>query len=492
MISKILNKESIKKIAELILFTRTLNENKHPQLHPFTLKFVGRDVFLEQEYKEFFKKNFRSQTILGHIVGLIFYAGFSFLDLALVPEYANSFIFIRLVIIVPLTTLSLILIITNVTKQYIQLHLTITMIIVGTGIVAMTAIGGPDVNSLYYPGIILIFIFAFSFVGLHFIWATISTITIVIIFEILSIYIQVPWVMLLGNNFFLLSTLAFSMIAGYSIEYSRRKEFFINRLLELERERIEISNAELERRVQKRTEELYDAKEEAEKSSKLKSIFLAQMSHEIRTPINAILSLTSLIKDDLQDQVDDETNLSFNLVSRAGRRIIRTIDLLLNLSEIQAGTYEVIPTRLDLYADIIGKIAVDFKKEAKSKGLQFEIVIETDDTEIITDSYTVLQIFTQLVENAIKYTDGGKITIKLFRSENDRLVVEIIDTGIGISEEYLSELFQPFTQEEMGYTRKYEGNGIGLALVQKYCELNHAKIEVKSQKGKGSIFKVIF
>jgi signal transduction histidine kinase len=216
------------------------------------------------------------------------------------------------------------------------------------------------------------------------------------------------------------------------------------------------------------------------------------MSHEIRTPINAILSLSSLIEDDLKDQVDDETKLSFSLVNRAGHRIIRTIDLLLNLSEIQAGTYEVIPTRLDLYADIIGKVAVDFKKEAKSKGLQFEITVETDDTEIVTDSYTVIQIFTQLVENAIKYTDKGKITIRIFRNENGRLAVEVIDTGIGISEEYLPELFQPFTQEEMGYTRKYEGNGIGLALVQKYCELNNAEVEVESEKGKGSIFRVIF
>ncbi|NOX17449.1 MAG: hypothetical protein GXO87_04100 [Chlorobi bacterium] len=493
MISQIINKKNIKKVAELILFARSPDGSSAPALHPFTLKFIGKDSFLEEEFQVFFKRSLRSQTIFSHFLGLLFYAGFSFLDLVLTPDFAGAFIFIRLVIIVPLIVISTVLVITDVTRRFLQLHLALIMIIVGSGIIAMTAIGGPHVNSLYYPGIILVFIFAFTFVGLRFVWATFSTMTTVLIYEAVAVfYSHVPLVMLIGNNFFLISTLMFSMIAGYAIEYYRRSEFFTNRLLELERERIELSNIELERRVKKRTVELYDAKEKAEKSDKLKSIFLAQMSHEIRTPINAILSLTSLIEDDLKDQVDEETKLSFGLVNRAGYRIIRTVDLLLNLSEIQAGTYEVIPVRLDLYADILGKIAVYFKKEAKSRGLKLEISIETENTEIVADSYTVEQIFTQLVENAIKYTDKGKVTIKLYRCEKGRLVVDVIDTGIGISEEYLSELFQPFTQEEMGYTRKYEGNGIGLALVQKYCELNNAEIEVESKKNQGSLFRVKF
>ena len=224
MTSKVFNKKFIKKITELILFTRSSDESKDPQLHPFTLRFIGRDVFLEEEYKQFFKKSYRSQTIFGHIMGLIFYSGFSLLDLVLVPEYANYFIFIRLAVVVPLIFFSLILIITNATGKYIQFHLAIIMLIVGVGIVAMIAIGGPTVSSMYYPGLILVFIFAFTFVGLHFIWATISTVATVLIFEAVSIYIQVPWVMFIGNNFFLISTFVFSMIAGYSIEYYRRKE----------------------------------------------------------------------------------------------------------------------------------------------------------------------------------------------------------------------------------------------------------------------------
>ena len=82
--------------------------------------------------------------------------------------------------------------------------------------------------------------------------------------------------------------------------------------------------------------------------------------------------------------------------------------------------------------------------------------------------------------------------VKIYRNENQNLIVEVKDTGIGIAEEYFDEIFEPFSQEEMGYSRKYEGNGIGLSLVKSYCNLNNIKVEVESEKGKGSTFRVIF
>ncbi len=250
----------------------------------------------------------------------------------------------------------------------------------------------------------------------------------------------------------------------------------------------EFADAKLKRSIK----ELSEAKEEAEKADRLKSTFLAQMSHEIRTPINAMLSLSSLLRDDLEKKVDEDSKLSFELINKAGMRLIRTIDLLLNLSEIQAGSYEIIKSRFNLYTDILGKVVVDYKKQIKDKGLEFKLELGTDDTEIVADAYTVEQIFVHLIDNAIKYTSKGKISIKIFRNGNDELVTEVSDTGVGIAKEYLPELFQPFSQEDEGYTRKYEGNGIGLALVNNYCEMNNAKVEVESEKGKGSTFRVIF
>ena len=97
-----------------------------------------------------------------------------------------------------------------------------------------------------------------------------------------------------------------------------------------------------------------------------------------------------------------------------------------------------------------------------------------------------------MIDNAVKYTEQGEVAIKILRDSEERLIVEIKDTGIGIEEEYLPRLFEPFSQEEMGYTRKYEGNGIGMALVKTYCRLNNAEVEIESEKNVGSVFRIIF
>ncbi len=238
--------------------------------------------------------------------------------------------------------------------------------------------------------------------------------------------------------------------------------------------------------------ELKKSKEFAENADKMKSIFLAQMSHEIRTPINAIVSMTSLMKMDFEETADEDLLQSFEIIDRAGDRIIRTVDLLLNLSEVQAGTYESNPTLVDIHTDIIIPIIAENKKLSKKKNIEFSIRIAANDTTLMIDLFTVSQIFTQLIDNAIKYTENGVVTVNIQLNSEQKLVVEIEDTGVGIENDYLVELFEPFSQEEMGYTRKYDGNGIGLALVKTYCELNNAEIEVESLKGVGSTFRVMF
>jgi signal transduction histidine kinase len=376
-------------------------------------------------------------------------------------------------------------------KQF-QAILAFSIFTVGGGIIAMIAIGGNAINSSYYAGLILVFIFSFTFVGLKYQWAMLTTWALVIIYEIVSISMNLPLEFFFSNNFFLLSTLFFSMVAGYSIELYRRSEFFVYHLLEIEKNKIATANIELEQRVAERTSELVRAKEKAENANKMKSIFLAQMSHEIRTPINALVSMASLLKYDFEENANEDQLMSFEVIDRAGNRIIRTVDLLLNLSEIQAGTYEVQRTRINLYSEILSLIIADNRKLVKNKNIQLSISNKAPDSEIIADFYTVNQIFIQLIDNAVKYTEKGEIILIVKRNELKQLVVEIKDTGIGIDEEYLPNIFKPFSQEEMGYTRKFEGNGIGLTLVEKYCELNNANIEVESVKNVGSTFRVIF
>jgi signal transduction histidine kinase len=263
-------------------------------------------------------------------------------------------------------------------------------------------------------------------------------------------------------------------------------------LLKLEKNKITLDNKELETRVNERTKELVKAKEEAENADKLKSVFLAQMSHEIRTPINSMVSLASLLKEDLSDKIEDDQKLSLDLINKSGNRIVRTVELLLNLSELQTGTYKPIIQKFDLCSEVLSKLVLEYKNSVKEKDLQMYVKVKTKDTNLVADLYTVNQIFTQLIDNSFKYTDEGEISIIVFRNNTGHLVVEVNDTGIGIADDYLPRLFEPFSQEEMGYSRKYDGNGIGLSLVKNYCKLNNASIEVESKKNIGSTFRVIF
>lgn len=237
--------------------------------------------------------------------------------------------------------------------------------------------------------------------------------------------------------------------------------------------------------------QLFIAKEEAEKSNRLKSEFLAQMSHEIRTPINSILSFSGLMEEELRNRLSTDLQEGFRVMKTAGNRIIRTIDLILNMSEIQSGTYEYVKSEIDLYTDILINISAAHKNLLKSKGLELLIQKPSKRAYICADEYTVNQIFSNLIDNAIKYSLSGKIEISFIHEGND-VIVKVKDEGIGISQEYLPSLFEPFTQEEQGYTRKFEGNGLGLSLVKKYCQLNNAEITVESKKNVGTVFTVTF
>ena len=242
----------------------------------------------------------------------------------------------------------------------------------------------------------------------------------------------------------------------------------------------------------KARDELIEAKEKAEKSEKLKGEFLAQMSHEIRSPIHTILSFTQLLESELNDKIEGELRESFTAIRNAGQRVVRTIDLILNMSQIQTNSLETHFRNINLTKEILEPLYQEYYQTAKARGLKLEFIKDTDDVNVEGDEYTLNQIIANLLNNAIKYTEKGEITLRVFRTETNLLAVEVTDTGIGISEEYLPKIFDSFTQEEQGYTRQYDGNGLGLALVKRYCQINNADIFVESEKWKGSTFRVVF
>jgi PAS domain S-box-containing protein len=236
-------------------------------------------------------------------------------------------------------------------------------------------------------------------------------------------------------------------------------------------------------------EELIKAKEKAEESDSLKSVFLAQVSHEIRTPLNIILSYNSLIQDEVRKRLGNILGSEFQTIENGGKRLMRTMDLILNMSMIQSGKYEVKLEKVDLDL-LLKRVIGEFNSLAREKKLKLHLINNSANSNIFADEYTITQAFQNVIDNAIKYTDSGKVEVIIYENGCGALLVDIADTGIGISNEYMPKLFTPFTQEEIGYSRKFEGNGLGLALTRKYFELNNADIKVKSKKGEGTTFTV--
>ena len=242
------------------------------------------------------------------------------------------------------------------------------------------------------------------------------------------------------------------------------------------------------------TSELIAAKERAEHSDHLKSEFLAQMSHEIRTPLNILLSFSTYIREVLEERqhLTDDLDQYFLTTSNAGKRIIRTIELILNMSDLKSGSFVNKPQPTDIYNDILKHVFHQFHQSVDERKIHFDLIQKSDSLFANIDQFATEQLLIHIIDNAIKFTEKGHVLIYAEKNETGNSVIRIEDTGVGIGDDYLKRLFTPFTQEDQGYSRSFDGNGLGLALVKKYCELNNIRIEIQSEKRKGTIFTLIF
>lgn len=236
-------------------------------------------------------------------------------------------------------------------------------------------------------------------------------------------------------------------------------------------------------------DDIIKEKEKAEAADRLKTEFLAQMSHEIRSPLNAVLSFTEIVKEMTSKIQDEELDACYSGITSASKRIIRTIDSILNMSDLQLGTYQIAKRKIDI-VDLLRNLMLEFENTARYNKVDLKLKTNVKKKVALVDDYALGQIVVNLLDNAVKYTCKGFIEIQLIVKDN--IIIKVKDTGIGISKEYLPTVFTPFTQEEQGYTRSYDGNGLGLALVKKYCEILDADISVESKKNVGTTFTIVF
>ncbi|WP_051207840.1 response regulator [Butyrivibrio sp. AE3006] len=239
----------------------------------------------------------------------------------------------------------------------------------------------------------------------------------------------------------------------------------------------------------KEEQELEKELEVAQKASEAKSSFLSNMSHEIRTPINAVLGMNEMI---LREASDDQILEYASNVKSAGNSLLGIVNDILDFSKIEAGKMDILPVQYHLGSTINDLInMVDVK--AKDKGLKLELNIdETLPTQLIGDEIRIKQCVTNILSNAVKYTEEGTVTLEVgYRKVDDiniMLGFRVKDTGIGIKEEDINKLYSPFERIEETRNRSIEGTGLGMSIVKKLLALMDSRLEVKSVYGEGSDF----
>ena len=236
---------------------------------------------------------------------------------------------------------------------------------------------------------------------------------------------------------------------------------------------------------------LTEALRRAEESDRLKTAFLSNMSHEVRTPLNAILGYSSLIADAVAESGDESLRPMLAGIGRSSERLLQTMHAVVDISKIQTGGFRMSPARVEL-GPLLEQQVENVSDLAAEKHLDLSCTIESPGATVVFDQYCLSHALTHLLDNAIKFTREGSVTARLYRNAQGALHLSIRDTGAGIDPDYLPRVFAPFSQADPSCTRRYEGSGLGLALVKKYLELNGAEIAFESEQGKGSIFTICF
>ena len=244
-----------------------------------------------------------------------------------------------------------------------------------------------------------------------------------------------------------------------------------------------------ERRARERR--LREAKEEAEEASRLKSAMLANMSHEVRTPLTSIIGFAEVIADRAPEGGDESIPHFAQLIQESGRRLLETLDAVLNLSKLEAGEMELAGGPVELGEEATA-VTERLRHRAEEKGLTLEADAERSSVWAAADREGVQIIVRNLLSNAIKYTaEGGTVTVQA-RHSDAAAQLTVVDTGVGMEPDNVPKLFEPFRQESEGLAREHEGSGLGLSIVKKVANALDGDISVDTAKGDGTRITVSF
>jgi len=257
-----------------------------------------------------------------------------------------------------------------------------------------------------------------------------------------------------------------------------------NRELDAQKDELGAQAAELAQQ----NAELEMQKNQLEEAGRLKTSFLSNMSHELRTPLNSIIALSGVLSRRLQNKIPGEEYEYLDVIERNGKSLLSLINEILDISRIEAGREEVETARFSM-KELIIEISALLRPQADQKGIKLLPDAKAPDIEVINDAGKCRHILINVIGNAIKFTEKGRVEISL-KKKKDMAEIRITDTGVGIPAEHLPHIFEEFRQADGGTARRFGGTGLGLSIAKKYAALLGGTIAASSTAGKGSIFTV--
>jgi len=260
--------------------------------------------------------------------------------------------------------------------------------------------------------------------------------------------------------------------------------------LQTSNSKLEEYSTTLEQKVEERTLELSRAMSEAEAANRTKSQFLANMSHELRTPLNAIIGYSEMLQEEVEDLGSEQLTPDLQKIQAAGTHLLGLINDMLDLSKIEAGRMEPFLETFDVDT-MIKDVGATIRPLVEENGNTLVVDIEGRLGSMRSDLTKLRQSLFNLLSNACKFTKRGAVTLSAVRETvegRDWYTFRVMDTGIGMTAEQITKVFQPFSQADATTTREYGGTGLGLAITERFCHLLGGHIEVESRPGQGSTF----
>ena len=267
-------------------------------------------------------------------------------------------------------------------------------------------------------------------------------------------------------------------------ELKRRAEILAEQNIELEAQKTELASQSHE--LAEQNAELEIQKQQLNEANRLKSVFLSNMSHELRTPLNSVIALSGVLNRRLADKIPHDEYSYIEVIGRNGKHLLSLINDILDLSRIEAGK-EVVDISVFNLNNLIADLTEMLQPQAEQKNLQLIHNNRNEEIKVASDAAKCRHILQNLIGNAIKFTETGKVEITTFASSTS-ITVKVADTGIGILPEHREHIFNEFTQADGSTSRRFGGTGLGLAIARKYAQLLNGLVEVESELGSGSVF----